>query len=143
VKYSLAVGLVLLAAPAWAEALSPVGDWRTFDDKTGRERGLVRISETKVGLDGRVLATTDPAEGQHLCERCTDDRKNAPIIGLEILRGMRREGDEWTGGRILDPETGSVYHCEMHLEDNGRRLVLRGYVGISWFGRSQVWIRAK
>ncbi len=142
-KYSLAVGLVLLAAPAWAEALSPVGDWRTFDDKTGRERGLVRISETKVGLDGRVLATTDPAEGQHLCERCTDDRKNAPIIGLEILRGMRREGDEWTGGRILDPETGSVYHCEMHLEDNGRRLVLRGYVGISWFGRSQVWIRAK
>ncbi len=143
IRRRLVLGCLLLSASAHADPASPVGDWRTFDDRTGRERGLVRITETKEGLAARVLATVDPAEGQHVCEKCTDDRKDSPIIGLEILRGMHRDGDGWAGGRILDPETGSIYQCEMHLEDGGRRLVVRGYVGFSLFGRSQVWVRQK
>ncbi len=132
---------VLLTGPAWSASLSPVGTWRTFDDRSGRERGLVSIYETSTGLAGRIEATTDPAEGRHVCETCTDDRKGQPIIGLEILRGMHADGQAWDGGRILDPETGSVYRCEMHLEDGGAKLVLRGYIGISWFCRTQTWIR--
>lgn len=132
--------LALLATPAQA-ALSPVGTWRTFDDHTGRERGLVRIYATKDGLAGRIVATVDPAEGRHVCEKCTDDRKDQPIIGLEILRGMQPDGDGWSGGTILDPESGSVYRCRMHLEEGGQKLVVRGYIGISWFGRSQTWVR--
>jgi uncharacterized protein (DUF2147 family) len=134
--------LLGLATGAHAQGASPVGDWRTFDDRTGKERSLVRITETNGVLSGRILATTDPQEGRHVCEKCVDDRKNEPIIGLEFLRGMRADSREWSGGRILDPETGSVYHCEMHLEDGGRKLVLRGYIGISLFGRSQTWLRA-
>ncbi len=141
VRRRLVLAWLLLSAPAHADTASPLGDWRTFDDRTGHERGLVRIYETNDGLAARILGTIDPAEGQHVCEKCTDDRKNKPIIGLEILRGMHRDGDGWSGGRILDPESGSIYRCEMHLEDNGRRLVLRGYIGISLFGRSQTWLR--
>jgi uncharacterized protein (DUF2147 family) len=130
------------AFAAHAQAPSPVGDWRTFDDHTGRERSLVRISDTPQGLSARILATTDPKDGEHVCVKCEDDRKGQPILGLEFMRGMQRDGDEWNGGRILDPESGAVYRCEMHLEDGGRKLVLRGYIGFSFIGRSQTWLRA-
>ncbi len=136
--------LALLCIPqiAFAAALTPVGTWRTFDDHTGRERSLIQIDDKGGVLVGRVLSTVDPADSNHVCEKCDDDRKNKPIIGLEIIRGMRKDGDEWDGGRVLDPETGSVYHGTMHMEDGGEKLVLRGYIGISLFGRSQTWVRA-
>ncbi len=72
---------------------------------------------------------------------CTDDRKDKPVQGLQIIRGMQPDGDAWTGGTILDPETGTIYRCSMHLADGGRTLVVRGYIGISLLGRSQTWIR--
>jgi len=141
-KRVLVAALVLgLAGPALAQQPSPVGIWRTFDDHTGLERSLVRISDTAEGLAARVVSTVDPKEGEHVCDKCTDDRRDQPIIGLEFMRGMKPDGEEWNGGRVLDPETGSVYRCEMHLEDGGRKLVLRGYIGISLLGRSQTWLR--
>jgi uncharacterized protein (DUF2147 family) len=123
--------------------ITPVGDWRTFDDKTGRERGLVRIQEQGGTLTGHIIATTDPAEGRHVCERCGGDLKNRPILGLTIMSGLHRDGDEWDGGHIVDPETGSVYRCAIRLEDGGSKLVVRGYLGLSLFGRSQHWVRAR
>jgi uncharacterized protein (DUF2147 family) len=138
----LTLMFLLLAGAAQAASPSPVGLWRTFDDRTGRERGLVRITQVGEELRGTIAGTVDPAEGRHICEKCTDDRRNQPIIGLEIMRGMRPDGDAWDEGRILDPETGKVYHCKMHLEEGGQRLVLRGYIGFSFIGRSQTWIRA-
>ena len=134
--------LLCLATTAHAQTASPIGNWRTFDDHTGKERSLVRISDTPAGLSARILSTADPEDGKHVCDKCEGDRKNQPIIGLEFMRGMRPDGDEWAGGRVLDPETGSEYHCEMHLEDGGRKLVLRGYIGFSFIGRSQTWLRA-
>lgn len=133
---------LLLAGPVLAAGPSPVGIWRTIDDKTGRERSLVQIEETDGVLHGRVLSTVDPADAAHVCEKCDDDRKGQPVIGLEIIRGMRPDGDSWGEGRVLDPETGHIYHGTMRLEDGGRKLVLRGYIGISLFGRSQTWLRA-
>ena len=120
---------------------SPVGKWRTFDDRTGQERGLVAIEDTAGFLSGRIAGILDPKEASRVCELCKDARKNQPILGLTILTGMRRDGDRWDGGEILDPQTGAVYQCAMRLEDGGAKLVVRGYVGLSLFGRSQIWLR--
>jgi uncharacterized protein (DUF2147 family) len=75
------------------------------------------------------------------CYKCAGDRKGAPVIGLVILRGMTRHGLEFDGGDILDPETGSVYRCKFLLSDDGAKLFVRGYLGLSIFGRTQTWIR--
>jgi len=136
------LALGLMSSAALAAVPSPVGDWRTFDDHTGLERSLVRIEDRGGVLVGTIIKTTDPKSATKVCEKCEDDRKGRPIIGLEIMRDMRKDGDEWDGGHALDPETGGIYKAEMHLEDGGAKLVLRGYIGISLFGRSQTWIRA-
>ncbi len=135
--------LLMILLPALAQAApSPVGDWRTFDDRTGKERSLVRIEEIGGELRGRIVATIDPADADKTCDICTDDRKGHKTIGLEVIRGLRPEGDHWADGRVLNPETGSIYHATLKLEDGGEKLVLRGYVGITLLGRSQTWLRA-
>lgn len=127
----------------FADDPSPAGLWRTFDDNTGRERGLVRIWEQDGILYGNVAGTVDPAEAKRTCGKCRDDRKGQPILGLNIIRGMKRDGDRWDGGQILDPERGETYRCSMRLQEGGSKLVVRGYLGISLLGRSQVWVRVQ
>ena len=144
-------GLFLLALlPALAPALavaqasalqSPVGLWQTFDDHTGKARGLVRIFEVQGRLYGDIARVIDTDKQGAVCVKCTDDRKDKLVLGLQIIRGLVPDGDGWSGGTILDPETGTTYRCSVHLADGGRKLVLRGYVGISLFGRSQTWAR--
>ena len=140
---ALALVLLIQAGPGRADDSSPAGLWRTFDDKTGRERGLVRIWEQDGILYGSVAGTVDPAEARRTCDKCRDDRKDRPILRLNIIRGMKRDGDRWAGGQILDPETGETYRCSMRLQGGGSKLVVRGYLGISLLGRSQVWVRAQ
>ena len=140
--------LALLAAPAAsaqapAPVTSPGGLWRTIDDKTGRESGAVRIVETNGTLYGNIERITDPARAKLTCTNCTDDRKGKPLIGLNIVRGLKPDGAGWSGGTIVDPESGSIYKSSMKLEDCGRKLSVRGYLGISLFGRSQTWLRAE
>jgi uncharacterized protein (DUF2147 family) len=133
---------VLCAAAASAEPHSPVGWWKTFDDKTGRARGIVRIYEQDGRLFGRVEKTFKPGGDSRVCVACTDERRNRPIIGLIILRNLRAEGDAYAGGDILDPETGVVYRCKLRLDPAGARLEVRGYIGIPLMGRTQTWQRA-
>jgi uncharacterized protein (DUF2147 family) len=76
-----------------------------------------------------------------VCDQCTDERRNQPVLGLTVLTGLRRDGERYTGGRILDPDTGIVYSCRMILVDGGQRLEVRGYIGWSLFGRTQSWRR--
>ena len=76
------------------------------------------------------------------CHKCPGDRKGLPIIGLNIMRGVRKNGSEYDGGEILDPETGFVYRCEFTLSPDGQKLFLRGFLGFSIFGRTQTWERA-
>jgi len=135
--------LAVLPCLAFAQAPTPVGLWRPIDDKTGEDQGTVRISEQDGVLTGTIVSTTDLKNSAGVCEQCRDERKDKPILGLPIIRGMRRDGDGWSGGDILDPGTGTVYRCSMRLSDDGRKLVVRGYIGISLLGRSQTWLRAE
>jgi uncharacterized protein (DUF2147 family) len=129
---------------AWAQSDSPVGIWQTIDDHTGQPRALVEIDQDANGvLSGKVVKGLTPGEPHdRRCTACSDYRKDQPIIGMTVLSGMKKSDDDWEGGQILDPDTGRIYRCKMHLEKAGKKLVVRGYIGISLLGRSQTWIRS-
>jgi uncharacterized protein (DUF2147 family) len=124
-----------------AELASPIGLWKTFDDATGSPRALVRIYEKGGKLFGQIEKVFEAGAEKQVCKACKDDRKNQPIIGLIIIRDIKQEGNAYGGGDILDPESGSVYRCKMHLDQAGDLLMLRGYIGVSFIGRSQTWQR--
>jgi len=132
---------VTQAATPQDMAASPVGLWETIDDKTGKPTAVVEIFEREQKLFGRIEQILTGADANSLCVACTDERKNQPIIGMIIIRGIKPSGPEFSGGDILDPDSGSVYRCKMHLEKNGGELIVRGYIGLSLFGRSQTWHR--
>ncbi len=121
---------------------SPVGLWRNYDDKTGEAKAEVRVLETAGVLSGkiekRLLKTAKPED---VCTECSDDRKDKPLLGLEIIRGAKKaEGrDVWEGGKILDPENGRNYTLKMTPIEDGKKLEVRGSFGP--FGRTQTWLR--
>ena len=141
----LAVLLLLLAATtARAATDTAAGLWRTIDDATGKVRSLVRISEhggTYSGTVEQILITLPDDDPQHRCVHCTGERKDQPIVGMTILWGMQRDGDSYTGGELLDPHNGKTYSAKMTLLDGGKKLDVRGFIGFSLIGRSQVWVR--
>jgi len=131
----------LAVGGAWAE-VTPVGLWRNVDDRTGEARAEVRIGEAGGVLNGRIeKRLARDARPDAVCGECRDDRKDKPILGLEIIRGAKKaEGKEvWEGGRILDPENGREYTLRLTPVDGGRRLEVRGSFGP--FGRTQTWHR--
>jgi len=136
----MAICLVFLCRMSGAD-LSPAGRWKTVDDKTGLERGIVRIYEEHGALFGKVEAALKPDEAKERCDLCTDDRKGRPVIGMVVMRWLRKQGDEYGGGDILDPDTGTVYRCKLRLLDQGKKLLVRGYLVVPLLGRSQIWIR--
>lgn len=143
IQSAMAGVLVATALSALAQTDSPVGKWQTIDDHTGQPKALVQISQDSNGeLTGKVikgLGANDQPDRR--CTACTDARKNQPILGMTIINAMKKDGDAWDDGQILDPENGKTYKCKMHLEDGGNKLVVRGYIGVSLLGRSQTWIR--
>jgi uncharacterized protein (DUF2147 family) len=128
---------------AQADGGTPVGLWRTIDDATGKPRALVRVFEKEGRLFGRIEKGLPGSGGSpdEVCDLCTDERRGLPKIGLIIIRNMQREGDEWTGGDILDPDNGKVYRCRLRVVDDNRTLEVRGFIGFSIFGRTQAWER--
>lgn len=140
----LCAAALLAATAALADTSTPAGLWRTIDDKTGKERSLVRITETNGVYEGKVekLLNRQPDDDpDNLCRKCEGERKDKPVIGMTILWNLEREGDQYTGGEILDPKNGKIYRAKMKLLDGGRKLEVRGFIGISLLGRSQTWIR--
>jgi uncharacterized protein (DUF2147 family) len=135
----------LASAPAYvahaAGAPSPLGLWKTFDDKTGQPRALVRIYLQDGKYFGKIEQSFTPGAETRVCAVRTDERKNQPIIGLLIIRNVSLRDGEYGGGDILDPDSGSVYRCKFHLENDGAVLVVRGFIGFSLLGRSQTWRR--
>jgi uncharacterized protein (DUF2147 family) len=126
---------------ATVPADSPVGLWKTIDDATKQPKALIRISDQGGALVGRIEKILVPNAGDAVCDQCTDQRKDKPIQGMTILSGLKKEGQEWTGGEILDPNNGKVYKAMAKLADGGRKLEVRGFVGIPTIGRTQSWLR--
>ena len=144
--------LTVLAAVLAGSALSvmaqstPVGLWKTVSDKDGSVTSEVRVVDSAGVLSGRIERTfrTD-VKVDAKCDLCKDDRKDQPIIGLEIIRGLGKAPgkDVWEGGTVVDPDNGTIYKLKMTPIDGGKKLEVRGFVGFSLFGRTQTWIRAQ
>jgi len=124
---------------------SPAGRWKTIDDETGKTKSIVVIREEKGKLYGtieKVLDSDQPGPNP-LCIHCEGDLKNKPENGLQIMRELKRDGDQWSGGQILDPHNGKIYRCYISLEDGGKKLKVRGYIGFALLGRTEYWLRVE
>lgn len=134
---------LLAAAPAFAQSTSPVGLWKNIDDESGKPKALIRITENNGVLSGQIERLfRDANEDQNpKCDKCEGARKDQPIVGMTILSGLKKDGDEYNGGEILDPNNGKVYKSKAHLADGGKKLNVRGYIGMPMLGRSQTWVR--
>ena len=134
---ALAATLLLLMPAAFAQ--SPVGTWRTIDDETGKPKSHVEIYEQNGKLYGKITKLLSPSEPNPTCKKCSGAKKGKPIEGLVIIEGLKKDGDEWEDGTILDPSKGKTYDCKIWLE--GDKLKVRGYVAL--FYRTQTWQRVK
>lgn len=122
---------------------SPVGTWKTIDDATGNPRSLVKIVDINGELRGtieKLFLRPDEKEGA-VCEKCSDERKGKPILGMEIMRGYKKTTDahKFDSGQILDPNNGKTYRSTLTLIEAGKKLQMRGYIGP--FSRAQTWVR--
>jgi uncharacterized protein (DUF2147 family) len=122
---------------------SPVGTWHTISDVDGKPRGIVVLSVEFGVLTGRIAGSLVPGEppGKR-CTACSGALKDQPLQGMEILSGLRWDGESWGGGWVLDPDTGKRYRAAVRVAVDGRSLTLRGYVGVALLGRTQRWVRA-
>lgn len=137
--------LTLLSSFSFAEDIT--GLWQSIDDKTGAPKGLVEIRQESNGTyTGKIVKIT-PRAGyvpKEICVDCPAPYSNKPILGLDVVTGLKHsEGLNYTNGRILDPNSGKIYSMKAKLSANGKRLHLRGYVGVSVLGRSQIWLRVQ
>lgn len=145
-KSLVAIFTLALAIPVPVCAqMTPVGVWKTIDDRSQKPRSVVKIIETTEALTGVMTERLDEgASPGDVCTKCTDDRKDRLLNGLEIIRGIKPTPDgtgRWGGGRILDPESGKEYRVQLTPINGGKRLEVRGFLGTPWIGRTQVWIR--
>jgi uncharacterized protein (DUF2147 family) len=137
--------VLVLAAPnaSIASLDSPVGRWKTVDDATGKVKSIVTIREQDGKLYGRIETLFDPPVPHPTCYLCKGRMKDRPLVGLQVLWGFEQDGSEWTGGQVLDPESGKIYRGSLTVEDDGRKLRLHGYIGIPLLGRTEHWLRAE
>src|SRR5438045_1663810 len=127
---------LLVATWTIAASESPIGTWKTIDDKTGRPKAIVEITEEAGELAGKVLQVLESPQGPHpICRFCSGDRKDQPVEGMTVLWNVRKTGESWSGGEILDPENGKIYRVRLTPVDGGQKLEVRGYLGISLLGR--------
>ena len=138
---ALAISAASLSALAQT---SPVGLWKTIDDDGKTEKSLVRITDQGGVLTGTIEKVFDASKADAKCEKCTDDRKDKPVIGLPIIRNVKQDADDkeiWTGGEILDPNNGKTYKTRLKPIEGGKRMEMRGYIGFIY--RTQVWQRVE
>ena len=130
---------------AAAASDGPAGRWATVNDSTGKADSVVAIWEENGMFYGRVekLIDPDPKDPDPACAKCEGDLKNKPVQGMRILWDLKRSGEGWSGGTILDPNNGKTYRCSLSLAEGGKKLKVRGYLGFSLFGRTETWIREK
>lgn len=134
---------LLLATAAYAANDTPVGTWTQVDDATGKPKSIIEITRQPDGtLQGVVKQVLFSDQGTHpICDKCEGERHNKPVDGMVIMWGVNKDGDVWDGGQILDPHNGKTYKVKLSLSDDGRKLDVRGYIGMPMLGRTQTWLR--
>jgi uncharacterized protein (DUF2147 family) len=139
VLFSLVVFFAIICN---AQSQNVIGKWKTVDDETGKPKSVVEIYEKSGKIYGKIIEILEADKRNKVCEECTGEDRNKPILGMVIIKGLRKDGKEYNDGQILDPKNGKLYKCFITLEGNDK-LKLRGYVGVSMFGRTQYWSRVK
>jgi uncharacterized protein (DUF2147 family) len=130
-------------SPQSSDTLTPVGRWKTVDDLTGKINSVVDIWEENGKLYGKIerLINPDPNDPDPRCVRCSGDLKDRRLVGLRIVWDLTKDGGQWTGGEILDPDSGKIYRCSITMKDGGKKLRVRGFIGVSMLGRTEYWLR--
>ncbi|MCL6461741.1 MAG: DUF2147 domain-containing protein [Flavobacterium micromati] len=141
-KITITFLTLLISITFMGQNQTVLGKWKTIDDETGKAKSIVEIYERSGKVYGKIIDILDVNKKKSLCTNCTGDDKNKPVLGLVIIKGLKKDGAEYNSGKILDPITGKEYKCFLALEGN-EKLKVRGYIGISLFGRTQTWQRVK
>lgn len=134
-----ALALALLPVAAFAQNTA-VGRWKTIDDVTGKVKSIVEITEVNGTLQGKVVEILQSDRGPNpVCDKCEGANKNKPVKGMTILWGLKKDGNQWSGGTVLDPAKGKTYKSKVKLIDGGKKLGMSGC--IAFICREQVWVR--
>ena len=141
-KNTITILALFVSMAFYAQSNSVIGKWKTIDDETGKPKSIVEIYENSGKIYGKVVDILDAEKKKNLCTNCPGEDKNKPVMGLVIIKGLSKEGNEYNGGKILDPVSGKTYKCFLALEGSDK-LKVRGYIGLSLFGRTQMWHRVK
>ena len=141
-KNTITILALFVSMAFYAQSNSVIGKWKTIDDETGKPKSIVEIYENSGKIYGKVVDILDAEKKKNLCANCPGEDKNKPVMGLVIIKGLSKEGNEYNGGKILDPVSGKTYKCFLALEGSDK-LKVRGYIGLSLFGRTQMWHRVK
>jgi uncharacterized protein (DUF2147 family) len=139
-KFVLAIIFIFLTNIVLSQSV--FGKWKTIDDETGLEKGIVEIYEKNGKIHGRILEIFEEKYRNKKCNLCPSEDAMKPLLGLTIIKGLQKDGTEYNGGKIMDPKNGKSYKCYITLESNNK-LKVRGYLGIALFGRTQYWYRVQ
>ncbi len=134
--------LIILAITTSINAQTIFGKWENRDEETNKVDSVIEVYEKNGKAFAKIIEITDKNRQDALCDKCSGKRKDNPILGMNILTGLKKDGDEWSGGKIIDPKNGKEYKCYIKL-DNDNKLKIRGYIGFAAFGRTAYWYRKK
>lgn len=138
--HKFSIYLVFIFISMNMNSQSILGKWKTMDDETGEPKSIVEITEKSGKIYAKVIEILNLSNKNALCQNCSGEDKNKPILGLTIIKGLKKDGSEYNSGQILDPKNGKLYKCSLSLESKDK-LKVRGYIGFSLLGRTQYWHR--
>ena len=138
----LYITLILLIITNSINSQSILGKWYSTNEETGEIDSVIEVYKKQEKAFGKIIEIKNSERKNAVCDLCKDKNKNKPILGLNILNGLEKDGEEWSGGTILDPRNGNVYKCFIQLVQQDK-LKIRGYFGLSIFGKTAYWQRAK
>jgi uncharacterized protein (DUF2147 family) len=136
------ISFTFLIITASINAQNIFGKWHSTNENTGEVDSVIEVYKKDGKAFAKVVDIKDAARKDAVCEKCEDENKNRPILGLNILTGLEKDGEEWSGGNILDPRNGKIYKCYIKLI-KPNKLKLRGYIGLALFGKTAYWERAE
>lgn len=142
--FSILLAAITVKARPVAEEVadvSPAGYWKTIDDATNEPRAIVQIKDNGGVFSGSIIKTFPKPGDTGICSECSGDKKDKPIVGLEMIWNLKKDGDEYNGGQILDPKNGKTYKAKITVIEGGAKLKVRGFIGFSLLGRTQTWLK--